>query len=245
MMDRQSIEKIEEMVNAKHLVKSGDRDWTPTNLKPIIFNPIADAIEVHTLSGLADFISNDIDKAEIEDKYFVHVSSPEKVELMSAIKGEDRKREVLLVAKIDKELDSFPFGTFMSQEEFAIRFRSMFEIQKGDDSEYVLSFTSKLTGGTSIDVQDDGVTQNVGVKKGVSGALKATEAAKPIVLLAPFRTFRDIVQPASQFLLRIRLSGDVPTVALFEADGGRWRNEAVKSIAEFISARLPMVKVIA
>ncbi len=244
-MDKQTIEKIEEMANAKHLVQSGGREWTPSSLKPIIFNPLAQTIEVHTLSGLVDFISNDIDKAEIAEKYFIHVVNPEKVELVSAIKGDDRKREVLLQSVIDKELDTFPFGTFMSQEEFAIRFRSMFEVQKGDDSEYVLSFTSKLTGGTNIDVQDDGVTQNVGVKKGLSGALKATEAAKPIVLLAPFRTFRDIKQPASQFLLRIRLSGDTPTVALFEADGGRWRNEAVKSIAEYISSRLQNVRVIA
>lgn len=244
-MDVQVIEKIEKLATDRQIVKVGGRDYTPGNLKPVIFNPLADSIKVLSLSGFADFVSNDIDKLEIGEKYFIHVVSPSRVDLVSTLKGEDRKREVLLTAEIDKELETFPFERFMAQEEFAIKFRSMFEPYAGDDSEYVLSFTSKLSGGTSIDVQDDGITQNVGVKKGVSGALKGTEAAKPIVLLAPFRTFRDIAQPASQFLLRIRLNGDVPSVALFEADGGRWRNEAVKAIAEFITARLPGVKVIA
>ena len=244
-MDKQVIEKIEQLVIDRQIVEVNGREYTPGNLKPVIFNPLASSIKVLSLSGFCDFVSNDIDKLGIGEKYFIHVVSPSRVDLVSALKGEDLKREILLTAEIDEELETFPFERFMTQEEFVIKFRSMFEPFKGDDSEYVLTFTWKLSGGTSIDVEDDGVTQNVGVKKGVSGVLKATEAAKPIVLLAPFRTFRDIAQPASQFLLRIRLSGETPSVALFEADGGRWRNDAVKSIAEFITARLPGMKVIA
>jgi|SRR5579859_1922838 len=65
------------------------------------------------------------------------------------------------------------------------------------------------------------------------------EAAKNLVQLAPYRTFRDIEQPVSTFLFRIQQSGEnMPTFALFEADGGAWKIEAVQKIAARLSAGL-------
>ena len=62
---------------------------------------------------------------------------------------------------------------------------------------------------------------------------------KPIVRLSPYRTFREIEQPESQFLLRIRTDdrGNAE-VALFEADGGVWRNEARLRIAEYLKEHI-------
>ena len=76
----------------------------------------------------------------------------------------------------------------------------------------------------------------MGVSSGISGQLVAKEKAKPIVKLAPYRTFREIEQPEIEVLLRTRIdSNNVPSVALFEADGGAWRITAMKRIAEYIS----------
>lgn len=48
-------------------------------------------------------------------------------------------------------------------------------------------------------------------------------------------TYPEINQVETMYLLRVDKDGDV---ALFEADGGRWRFEAQKKIAEYIDERL-------
>jgi hypothetical protein len=49
--------------------------------------------------------------------------------------------------------------------------------------------------------EDSGITQKVGMKTGA--VLKTTETLRPRVTLAPFRTFREVVQPASEFIFRV------------------------------------------
>lgn len=245
-MDKPVIEKIEQLVKDRILVEVGGRTYTPARLTPVIFNPLADQIGVHTLSGFCDFVSHDMDVMNLKKLDIVHVVDHKQIELLSPLRGDDRKRETLIVAGIDSKMETFPFGKFLSQEEFAIRFRSMFEPHAGDDTEYVMSFASSLAGGTNITASDDGVTQTVQVKRGVSGTLKEDKASKPIVKLSPYRTFREIVQPQSEFLFRIRLDqNDQPQVALFEADGGKWIHDAIVGIAAFISARIPELRIIA
>jgi hypothetical protein len=101
-------------------------------------------------------------------------------------------------------------------------------------------------GGTQIDGDDDGITQKVSIKRGLSGALKDQVSLKPVVKLSPYRTFREVEQPESEFLLRVRLdSNDVPTVALFEADGGAWINQATENIVQYIQSIVPTIPVIA
>lgn len=174
------------------------------------------------------------------------VESPEQVKLISEIQGDDLTRTVPVEAKTSELLDTFPFGKFLSQEEFAIAFRSLFVRKEGDDFDYVLSYSSLLTGGTQIDGNDDGITQVVQVKRGISGVLKDKTALKPIVKLSPYRTFREVEQPESEFLLRVRLNqNETPTVALFEADGGAWVNQATENIVGYIQALCPKIPVIA
>jgi hypothetical protein len=118
--------------------------------------------------------------------------------------------------------------------------------KEGDDFEYVLSYTQKLIGGTIIEGADDGLTQEVSIKRGVSGALKEHVSLKPIVKLSPYRTFREVEQVESEFLLRARLNKDeAPTVALFEADGGAWINQATENVVLYIQSLVTDIPVIA
>lgn len=80
---------------------------------------------------------------------------------------------------------------------------------------------------------DNGVTQEVSVRRGV--ALKEQQTVQPIVHLQPYRTFLEVKQPASDFLLRIDKDGHP---ALYEADGGAWKLEAKRNIAGYLSAQL-------
>ena len=55
------------------------------------------------------------------------------------------------------------------------------------------------------------------------------------VTLRPYRTFNEVEQPASQFVFRIN---KLANLALFEADGGKWKLEAVESIANYLKNEL-------
>lgn len=63
------------------------------------------------------------------------------------------------------------------------------------------------------------------------------EAVPNPVYLKPFRTFTEITQPESAFVLRMRESGGIQ-VALFEADGGAWKNEAILAIKDYLEIQL-------
>ena len=59
--------------------------------------------------------------------------------------------------------------------------------------------------------------------------------------LAPMRTFCEITQPVSPFVLRVQ---EGPAVALFEADAGEWRNAAVRGIKDYLTMMLDGLNVV-
>jgi len=86
-----------------------------------------------------------------------------------------------------------------------------------------------------------GVSQSVTARAGL-----ARVAEVPVtnpVTLRPYRTFAEVEQPASPFILRLkRKDGEMPQCALFEADGGKWKIEAIQNIARalrVLTAELP------
>lgn len=243
-MDKATIDKIEELAMQNRTVEVDGQVFSEHSLQPVYFTPRADELTVHSLLGFCTYINNGFDGLT-KDNVMVVVSGIDRAELVSKLFGKDKQRETFISAELC-EVEEFPFGKFMTQEEFAIKFRSLFVPSTKNDTNYVLSFVSKLHGGTAITTEDDGITQQVGVSRGVSGKMTDKATLKPIVKLAPYRTFREIEQPESEFLLRMRLDGnDTPQVALFEADGGAWRITAMRRIAEYIAKACPDVKIIA
>lgn len=233
-MEVQTIEKLEQLITQNRTVEIDGQIFAERSMKPIFFTPRAETLTIESLLGFCAYINSEFDDVKKND-VMVIVDNVDHVRLVSKLHGKDRDRECLIEAQI-RGVDIFSFAHFMSQENFAIQFRSLFVPSDENDTNYVLSFVSKLHGGTAVSLEDDGITQKVGVSRGVSGQLVAKEKAKPIVKLAPYRTFREIEQPESEFLLRTKIDGDnVPLIALFEADGGVWRITAMKRIAEYIS----------
>ena len=242
---KETIEKIEQLVKKSLIVEVDGRKYSALDLNPVFYEPRPAPVKLHDLKGFCQFIKADIDDKIKGKQHLVVVSSHDFVFLTSNITGETQNRTVLVSAKIRDELQTFPFGRFMPQEEFVIKFRSLFVPNTNDDSDYVLQYTSKLVGGTEIDSSDDGITQGVTVKRKINGALTEKTNLKPIVRLTPWRTFRDVEQPTSEFLFRVRMNNDIPEVALFEADGGVWIEKAIENIVKFIENRIENIPVIA
>ena len=118
-------------------------------------------------------------------------------------------------------------GREMSQDQAIVELQSLY----GDtpDRAYLLDLLSQISVEDGVTSIDNGVTQTVTARQGV--VLKETVQVKPIVRQQPYRTFLEVEQPVSDFLLRIGQNG---RIALHEADGGAWRLEAKNRIAKYL-----------
>lgn len=109
--------------------------------------------------------------------------------------------------------------------------RSLFIPNEG--TAYLLDLLSRMTDENSVSTNDNGVTQTVSTRQGV--ALNAVVEIKPRVMLRPFRTFLEVEQPESEFLLRVDADKGI---GLFECDGGIWKLEAKKNIADYFQSAM-------
>ena len=192
-------------------------------------NPKAAAIEMHTLSSLVDYIKSDFDTRE---KVFVHVISPQKVEVYSAL-DYDREREYLV--EVNAQLPSFRFNDFMGHEEFCINLQSKFI--DSPDRALLLKFAGTVEAGSVAQYGDDGVTQKATVKVGV--ASKGDAIVPNPVSLTAYRTFVEVDQPCTQYIFRMKQnSAGGVMCGLFEADGGAWKIDAMDAIKTYLDEQL-------
>ena len=120
---------------------------------------------------------------------------------------------------------------YREQTKAIIELRSKFVPNEG--TEYLLDLLSRISKDSNVTSKDNGVSQTVEARQGVS--LMTTVAVKPRIPLRPYRTFQEVEQPESEFLLRLDNEGNV---GLFEADGGMWRLEARQTIKKFLENAL-------
>lgn len=200
---------------------------TLKELEPIKY---ASELTVNSLSGLVDYLKSKFDtkNGETPEKLLIHVASPTKVYVYSALNA-DRKRECLISA--EALLDKFPYKRFLASEDFIINVQSL--IQRDLDAEAILAYASAIRIEGGGDLTDNGVSQTVTVKQGASS--KATAEVPSPASLRPYRTFLEIEQPSSPFVFRINKNGDC---ALFEADGGIWKHIALDNISEYLTVAL-------
>lgn len=190
--------------------------------------PKADCVTVHTLTSLLDYIRSGID--EMADKMIVAVESPTCVRLYSQL-DDNRDREYVM--KAEALLPEFRFGQFMDHESFCIALQSKF--QPNHDRELLLKFAGTVESGTVAQYGDDGVTQKATIKTGL--ASKGEAIVPNPVKLIPYRTFLEVLQPESDFIFRMR-EGHGVECAIFEADGGAWKWDAMRKIQMFLQDSL-------
>lgn len=120
---------------------------------------------------------------------------------------------------------------FREQEKAIIELRSRFAPGEGVD--YLLDLLSRISKNSGVTTTDNGVSQTVEARQGV--ALKTVIPVKPRVPLRPYRTFQEVEQPESEFLLRLDEEGNI---GLFEADGGMWKLTARQTVKAFLEKEL-------
>lgn len=187
--------------------------------------PTAGPIKLNSLSGLVEYLSSEFDG---DDKIMIHVDSPTEVHAFSTF-NHDYERNYFIQATA--LLPSIRFDNFYDAENFNIKLQSCFV--KNDDRDVILKVVGNIKEESVSSIGDDGVSQSVVAKTGV--ATVGNVLVPNPVALKPYRTFVEVDQPESNFVFRMQ-SG--PRCALFEADGGAWKLEAMKNIQHYLNEKL-------
>ena len=184
-------------------------------------------VAVSTLAGFADLIRAGLEGKDFPQEWMIHVQDEKRVSLK--VKTSDKfGRRLTLIEAQPVSFRQFQFGQWYTQEEFAIAVASLFA--ESPDKDYVLRMASTLTNEVTTLSEDDGFSQKATTKAGMR--LKEAITIKPKVAMAPYRTFPEVDQPVSEFVLRARCGdGASPSLMLIEADGGRWKVDAIAKIS--------------
>lgn len=198
-------------------------DGSLTRIPPHVDRP--SSIDVTGLDSICKLIRTEL--AKLDTIVMVQAVSYRTVDVMTTYQA-DFSRNILYRAKAD--VPGLREG-WREREQALIELRSLFIPNAG--TTYLLDLLSRMSNDDSVSTTDNGVTQTVETRQGV--ALKQVEEIKPRVSLQPFRTFLEVAQPESEFLLRVDAEKGI---GFFEADGGVWKLEAKRNIVRYFEERL-------
>ncbi|WP_088838948.1 hypothetical protein [Listeria sp. ILCC792] len=183
-------------------------------------------LNTNTLSSLIHYIKANLER--IDCQFIVHVVSETHV-MVKGLLEIDGEREVLLSA--NAIVPEVAYDCFYDAESFNILLQSKFVAN--EDRATLLQVSGNIISEDVQQTSDDGTSQAVSIRQGV--ASQADVKVPNPVTLAPYRTFIEVEQPESLFIFRMK---DGPRCALFEADGGFWRNEAIARVRDYLAEAL-------
>jgi hypothetical protein len=205
----------------------------PHTTRPVfpVATPLPESLKIHFLTGLRDYLNENPDGLDL-DHVLVQVYSPTMVSIKSTLMPPFSDRASYLSALHEQPV--FAFGKYMDIETFIIELQSKFV--QDEMVAAILQLVGNITDDTIRIYADDGVTQEVTSKDGI-GRVMSKAVPNPVVL-SPYRTFNEIVQPEGRFVFRLKGGSGTntgrPAVALFDADGGVWENTAIRSIQQWL-----------
>lgn len=214
------------------VVNIDGENYTTDNLHRIekVYPPRPETFKAATLDGFVTYLQSGVDfKAGVDILVIVSVVAPNYVVAYGPVCGEDMKRDKLAYCLIETpRLDT---NRYMDPESFNVMLQT--HVIQSASRDLVLKFVGSLKDEQSNQTADDGFSQRVTVKTGVASVGEVT-VVNPVPL-APRRTFPEIEQPESNYVLRFR---EGPQAALFSTDDLTWQHTAIASIGNWLRERL-------
>ncbi len=229
MENNTNIVKDIQAIIEENRVEIKEIDGRQFSTKPLIeIKPVkneAKEIRFSDLSSIVEIVKRE--KYRFHYPLYINIETEKAVTVLTSMDNEkERERPYSALAEGSK----FNFGRGYDYENFVISIRSLFT--QSQETANLLQLLKKVANVESVEVEDDGISQQVVAKQ---GAMLASDIKiSPILKLAPFRTFIEVEQPESEFLFRI----SEKTFALYEADGGAWKIRAKQNIRAFFEQSL-------
>lgn len=202
-----------------------DEKGVAQEIEPLI-NRSQEPLKINTLTGLVAYVQSAVERSA--EPLFLQVYD-EKTVLLKGTLDYDGGRETLVTASAI--VPRFQYDTFLSIEELNISLQAKFVAS--DDSRVMLKVIGNIKEENVKETGDNGISQAVTIKTGIA-SMDDVKVPNPVAL-APYRTFLEVEQPTSNFIFRMK---DGPKGAIFEADGGAWRNDAIANISAFLADTL-------
>ena len=188
--------------------------------------PMPSCIDLTGLDSVCKMVRNEAEHVGLQ--IFIQVKDYKSVSVFTAL---DADEDRLYLYKCVADTPAVTTGRFMAYENAVIELRSLYIPNNG--TEYLLKLLSSISNESKVTSSDNGVTQQVEARSGI--ALNSMVPVEPRVSLQPFRTFVEVGQPESEFLLRINDRGEI---GFFPADGGVWKLEATRNVAAYFEEKL-------
>lgn len=225
-MLREMIQKIEEMAKPTFHEVDGQVFANQEMVLVADKKPMPRCIELTGLDSICKMVRNEAEHVGLQ--IFVQVKDYKSVSVFTEL---DEDEDRLYLYKCCADTPEVTMGYFMDYEKAVIELRSLYI--PNDGTKYLLQLLGSISNESKVTTTDNGVTQKVEAKSGI--ALSSMVEIEPRVTLQPFRTFVEVAQPESEFLLRINDRGQI---GMFPADGGVWKLEATRNVAAYFEEKL-------
>lgn len=227
-MLKEAIEKIEQMANPSVINIEGiryviDKDGGYTQIRSDL--DVVDTINLTSLDAMVKFITTEA--VNLTDSIlYVTVPNHMMVRCFTSPDAEARNYRNYFYEANATDVPGWEPQMKLAYEEAQIALRTRF--QPTNDTEYAIKLLSDISTGCKVTFNDNGVGTTIVTKTGV--ALQAATQIRPIINLRPYRTFQEVEQPASDFLIRV----SDRYISFTEADGGMWKLHARQTIKEYL-----------
>lgn len=227
-MLKEAIEKIVSLAAPSTYEIQGETyaDRSLEQIRPEIDEPLSTTM--HSLEGIVKVLTEEIDL--VNNPVFVQVRGYDCVEVYTAMDISKRYKRQCIYTAIPSDVPGWEPETKMPFEQAAIALQTRF--QESPDRGYALQLLSQITCGGKVTYNDNGIATNVVTQKGIQ--LQEQAAIRPLIKLRPYRTFQEVDQPESMFLIRIDERG----ISFIEADGGMWKLTARATIKKYFEDNL-------
>lgn len=198
--------------------------------------PKPEKASVRSLNALVALVKNEVSALYKDLPVYISCERYDHVRVFTKPDTDDNLRRWTPYEAVAADLPPLVEEVRWSFDEAQIKLRSMFQRAadgKINDVDYILNLLSHMSVDQSIKSDDNGVTQTVQVRKGVS--FVENQRVNPIVRLSPYRTFPEVEQPESEFVFRVY---DDRSISLTAADGGMWKMNARDAVRKYLLCAL-------
>lgn len=194
---------------------------------PTIFHP--DTLSLNSLDALVKLVKTEA--SEMDTPLYITIPDHMTVRCFGQPSADERYFWQVYYEAHATDVPGWGEKNTLGFEEAQIALRTRF--QETQDTLYTMKLVSDISLGAKVIYNDNGIATTITTQKGV--ALQTNEQIRPIVKLRPYRTFQEVEQPESIFLIRVSDRG----ISFIEADGGMWKLSARETIKKFLEEQLP------
>ena len=201
-------------------------DGDVKEILPTIFHP--DTLPLNSLDALIKMVKTEA--SEQDAPLYITIPDHMTVRCFGQPDAAERYHRQFYYEANATDVPGWAEKNTLGFEEAQIALRTRF--QETPDTLYAMKLVSDISLGAKVVYNDNGIATTITTQKGV--ALQTNEQIRPLVKLRPYRTFQEVEQPESIFLIRVSDRG----ISFIEADGGMWKLAARETIKAFLEERL-------